>query len=164
MRIPSTLTKNPLNPFESYFCPAFYFQSQILIRWENVRAFDAIASRLHAIFQPLVIIPFTDKHRAFRDEFIAFHKIRLRDKLFSSFRRKMIERVDFSRETREISRARDVIPDFPLLLRLRLEHEENSLSNLSSLSRFYPLSRPAQLRNSLLSFRIINFIISIAKT
>lgn len=167
MRIPSTLTKNPLNPFESYFCPAFYFQSQILIRWENVRAFDAIASRLHAIFQPLVIIPFTDKHRAFRDEFIAFHKIRLRErgKLFSSFRRKMIEHVDFSRETREISRARDVIPDFPLLLRLRLEHEENSLSNLSSLSRFYPFSRPAQLRNySLLSFRIINFIISIAKT
>lgn len=122
-----------------------------------------IACDLSAIgYYPL----YTDKHRAFRDEFIAFHKIRLceRDKLFSSFRRKMIERVDFSRETREISRARDVIPDFPLLLRLRLEHEENSLSNLSSLSRFYPLSRPAQLRNSLLSFRIINFIISIAKT
>lgn len=44
--------------------------------------------------------------------------------------------VSKENETREISRARDVIPDSSfLLLLLRLEHEENSLSNLSSLSR-----------------------------
>lgn len=45
---------------------------------------------------------------------------------------------NFSRETREISRARDVIPDFPLpplLLRL----EENSLSNLGSSDAVLPI-------------------------